>query len=439
MLHAKRLVLSGMIMLISLSVIFIHPAMADMLADEVSAALKTHPAIAAQNFGAAAAREQIGQAIAGYRPTLDARAAGGHQDTNNPATRARLNDHAELDVYELSLTMKQNVFGGFNTKYSVKSARAGFQAASLGVSAAAESVGLQAVQAYITVLRGQGLVRITERNLAIHKQLLDLVQQRVKQKVGSSAEVNQATARVKEAEAELYQAQGGLKNALTMYKTVVGTLPGKLEDPVIPSGEVSASLDALIEDAMKDNPAISRGQALLARAEAEVERRRSAYWPNLDLELTGYSDEDISGTPGRYEGYNAMAVLSYNLYAGGSTTRSVQETKLLLKQAKSDLEFARRNVTERVMTSHNNIRVSGLRLKTFEAQVKENERVRKAFAEQFRVGKRTLLDLLDSQKELFRSKSNAVTESYEEAFAVYTLLASQGRLLKTLGVSVPTN
>ncbi len=439
MLHIKRPVLSGMIILLILSVIFIHSAMADMLADEVSTALKTHPAIAAQNFSAAAAQEQIGLAIAGYRPTLNARAAGGHQDTNTPATRARINDHAELDVYELSLTLKQNVFNGFNTKYSVESARAGFQSASLGVSGTSENVGLKTVQAYINVLKSQKLVGIAEQNLSIHNQLLDLVQQRVKQKVGSIAEVNQATARVKEAEAELIQAQGGLKNAKTMYKAVVGTMPGNLVFPVVPRAEVAAGLDELIEDAMKDNPFIARAQARLTMAAAGIERQKSAYWPNLDLELTGYSDEDISGTPGRYEGYNAMAVLSYNLYAGGSTTRSVQGTKLLLKQAKSELEVARRNVTEQIMTSHNDIRVSGLRLKTFEAQLKENERVQKAFAEQFRVGKRTLLDLLDSQQELFRSKSNAVAELHEEAYAVYTLLASQGRLLKTLGVSVSKN
>ena len=72
-----RLKLSGMLISIaSLVLTAISPASADMLAEEVSAAIQTHPEIASLNFQAGAARSQIGQAFAGYLPTLDARAAG---------------------------------------------------------------------------------------------------------------------------------------------------------------------------------------------------------------------------------------------------------------------------------------------------------------------------------------------------------------------------
>ena len=433
-----RLKLSGMLISIaSLVLTAISPASADMLAEEVSAAIQTHPEIASLNFQAGAARSQIGQAFAGYLPTLDARAAGGFENIDNPATRARVGDDDDLDPTELRLILKQNVFKGFGTRSHMESARSGYRAATLEVMDGGERVGLEAVQAYVNILRSQGLVALAQQNLQIHRGLLDLVKRRVEQKVGRSSEVNEAQARVREAEAEVFQARGTLENARSVYKTVVGSDPGILDQPDVPGEMVSPKVDQLVSEALEENPAIVRAQALVARAEADVRRTKSSFWPNLDLELSAKNDDDLDGTPGDYDGYKAMAIVSYNLFNGGADRHRLKESLLLLRQAKSDLELAQRRVAEAVKVSRNDLRVSRLRLKSFEAQVRENERVQKAFADQFKVGKRTLLDLLDTQRELFVSKSNVISETHEETFAVYRVLAAQGRLLKTLGVKVP--
>ena len=413
-------------------------AMADMLTDEISAALDSHPEIASLKFGAAAAQKQIKQAYSLYLPSLDARAAAGRENIDNPSTQARLDGDDNLGPTELSITLRQNIFEGFGTRSAVESAAAGHQAATMSVLDGGERVGLQAVQAYINLLRYQKLVGLAKRNLDTHKGLLRLIQQRVRQKVGSASEINQTMARIKEAEAEVYQAQGGLENARSVYKTVMGADPAEtLEEPDIPIPASAAGLDELIDEGVKENPVILRAQVQVERAEAEARRLKAAFWPTLDLELTANHDNDLSGTPGRYEGYKAMTVMTYNIYSGGLDQSRKREALLLVRQAKSDLEFAKRTVTEQIRVSHNDLRVSRLRLKSFQAQVKENKRVQKAFADQFKVGKRTLLDLLDTQRELFRSESNVVSEGHEEMFGIYRLIVAQGRLLNTLGISAP--
>ncbi|HIL29457.1 MAG TPA: type I secretion protein TolC, partial [Micavibrio sp.] len=64
-----------------------------------------------------------------------------------------------------------------------------------------------------------------------------------------------------------------------------------------------------------------------------------------------------------------------------------------------------------------------------------NTEVVKAYMDQFDLNRRTLLDVLDSQNELFVSRSNAVNSEFLEMFAVYSLIALKGELLPTLGVA----
>lgn len=57
--------------------------------------------------------------------------------------------------------------------------------------------------------------------------------------------------------------------------------------------------------------------------------------------------------------------------------------------------------------------------------------------DQFSLDRRTLLDVLDSQNELFVSRSNHVNALYTEMFAVFRVLALEGKLLDTIGVAKP--
>jgi len=69
--------------------------------------------------------------------------------------------------------------------------------------------------------------------------------------------------------------------------------------------------------------------------------------------------------------------------------------------------------------------------------VEANRRTRDIYRQQFDIGQRGLLDLLDSENELFLSRENLVTARYAELFANYRLLATSGALVKALGLPAP--
>ena len=71
---------------------------------------------------------------------------------------------------------------------------------------------------------------------------------------------------------------------------------------------------------------------------------------------------------------------------------------------------------------------AGQRAGEFAAQAAANTEVVKAYKDQFKVDRRTLLDVLDSQNELFVSRSNTVNSEFLEMLAVYRLVALKGAL-----------
>ncbi len=66
---------------------------------------------------------------------------------------------------------------------------------------------------------------------------------------------------------------------------------------------------------------------------------------------------------------------------------------------------------------------AGERAQAFAAQSSANEQVFRAYKDQFDLNRRTLLDVLDSQNELFVARSNAINAQYLQMLAGYRLLA----------------
>ena len=59
------------------------------------------------------------------------------------------------------------------------------------------------------------------------------------------------------------------------------------------------------------------------------------------------------------------------------------------------------------------------------------------YEEQFELGLRSLLDVLDLENELFDTRVSMVEAEYRYKFAHYRLLTTTGTLLSTLGVALP--
>jgi outer membrane protein, adhesin transport system len=183
--------------------LIVSAAQAIELSEAVKQFLNTHPDIASAKYLAEAGKSRVKEAHSTYYPSLDMQYSAGVEDTYNSTTRSSGEGHNNLDPKGISLTLKQNVFSGFKTSHTVKKKRADFEYAVLKLQQVSEDLGLNAVTAYLNVLRDERLISLAEENVAAHESVLQLVTDKFTQGVGPEGDVNQASARMKSAQAAL--------------------------------------------------------------------------------------------------------------------------------------------------------------------------------------------------------------------------------------------
>ncbi|MED5510020.1 MAG: TolC family protein, partial [Pseudomonadota bacterium] len=132
-----------------------------------------------------------------------------------------------------------------------------------------------------------------------------------------------------------------------------------------------------------------------------------------------------------------MLRLRYNLYNGGRDSARREETAFLINQAAEIRNNTHRQVEESVRLSWNAWQTLNAQMPAREQHVQSSEKARDAYQQQFSLGQRTLLDLLDSENEVFRARTALVNTKYDELYAMYRILNSMGMLLQGLNVELP--
>jgi adhesin transport system outer membrane protein len=296
---------------------------------------------------------------------------------------------------------------------------------------------LDATQSYLDVLRHTERVANAEQNVSAHEDTLGLVQRRAELGGGNVADVRQAEARLATARTNLEEIQGDLRDARAVFQRIVGVEPQDLEAVTFDGTMVAASEEESVARGLQTNPKVLLAQADIQVADAEIDKEAAPLYPRLDLEVIGNNNRHNSGREDTTYNATFLLVARYNLYRGGADLARVREFKWRKAEAQERLRTREREVAEDVRLSWSARDTQQNRVVTLQDQVEANQNTRDVYAQQFDIGQRSLLDLLDATNELFLSKNDLITAQYEELFANYRILASQGELVQALGVAFP--
>jgi len=159
--------------------------------------------------------------------------------------------------------------------------------------------------------------------------------------------------------------------------------------------------------------------------------------PRFYFEFGASANENLDGIEGDNDDLNAMLRMRYNLYRGGADKARRQETAERIGTAKETIRRTERIIEENLLLSWNSLITIRARLDYLNAHVKSTEEVLQSYEEQFKLGQRSLLDVLDSENELFNARASLATAQYTEMLSIFQLLESMGLLLDTLGIERP--
>ncbi len=416
---------------------------AETLEDSVRASLATNPDVGVVAADREAIDQELRQARAGYLPSIDLRGAAGPEYTNSPGTRNRStrpvggDSSTTLMRYESQITLSQMLFDGFATQSEVAKQTSRIDSAAHRVQEAAEFVALDAVEAHLDVLRNQVLVELARENLAEHQRLGGKVRQLEAQGASSIADVHQSEARIAAAQTALATAVGNLRDAEARYISVVGMRAESLEDPVVPIAALPESQEAAAAKAAVDNPTVQIANADIDVAKAELTGSRSGYYPRLDLEVGAAANDNLDGVRGGDVDAQALLVVRYNLFRGGADIAREREAFSRVKESRERLLQAQRDAEREARVADNALTTAQARVESLRAAVEAQRSTRDVYAQQFDLGQRSLLDLLDAENELFVARSDLTTAQFTQMFGVYRVLAVIGDLLMTLDIDRP--
>jgi len=419
--------------LVAASLAIYHPALAQSLQEVVDHTIKTNPDVMIDAYRKLALDTKIDQAQANYQPKIDLNLGWGRERSENISTRP---GSSTLTRGESSLTLSQMLYDGYATKSQVELAQSQADSAAYRLADTSERTALRVVEIYLDVLRRQELLLLTQKNLDIHEKVFQQIKLRADSGIGRKVDLEQASSRFSLAQANLASAEANLRESNIQFQKVTGNMPAELDNPLAFPCEMHAqTLDDAIKLAMQNNPAFKSQAAGFDAAQANERLAQSALKPKLGLDAGAGFNNNLDGIDYKNNEAYAMARLKYNVYRGGADSARVKETGFQNEEAMSQVELAKRRIEESTRLSWSTLEVTQKRLPILKSRVKAAELTRDGYAKEFNIGQRTLLDLLDSENELYSAQSEYINGRYLERFSNYRLMADMGNLLATLGVA----
>ena len=413
------------------------PAYAVELRDAVQSALNTNPEIRQAVANRVATQEERVQAQGLWYPRVSVEGSAGVRSLRNPTRRSIGLANQTLYPIEGDLIVDQLLFNSGGREAEIKRQASRTDAAAARVEERSEFVALNVARTYIDYLLQQRLVAIAEDNATFHERLAGDLREGVSKGSISVADQQQAEERLQSARARVTEAKEDLENAGITFRTLTGMPIDSVSMPPDLSQFVPATLEEAEALARVNNPRVQEAIADLNTSREEIRAARAEIGPNVHLEGRARAGHDIDGFAGRTTDLQANVVLRWMLYNGGIKEANVREQRNRADEVHARLFDRTRHAEEDVRTAWSRLQNQSRLVTELETQSRITDDLLLSYREQFNIGRRSLLDVLDAQNTRNNVQAQTETARLAKLYAQYRVLAATNKLIEALGVSMP--
>lgn len=370
----------------------------------------------------------------GFRPRVDMNAYTGYE-TQNSSDR----DRFSRNPHGASITLTQMLWDGLETRGRTDRMGEIKLVRYFAFRESAEETALEALRAFADVQRQRKLVDLAERNFEAHEAIHDRLQEQRETGVGRGADLEQAAGRLALARSNLTTERANLHDVSARYQRVVGQHPdpgevplaGTFDEDVLPQGRERA-----LEEALTTSPAMFAARHNVGAAQEQRRVGRSAFHPNLEFQASqSWANDTMDFADSTVSDTSARLVLNFNLYRGGSDRARLGQYTEEFHRSVEEQRTACRNVRQDITVAYNNIEALTDQVEYLRQHRDSSEEVRGAYRQQFEIGERSLLDVLDTENEFFDASRALVNAEYDLEIAKARALATMGDLLEYLDIA----
>lgn len=367
-------------------------------------------------------------ATGGWRPKIDLEAKTGQENTLSPGlTSAKDYTHSVA-----TLQLRQTLFDGFSTRSDVRRLGHARLAAYYDLLASTDNTGLEAARAYLDVQRYRDLVELAKENYANHADVHGRIESRVKAGVGRRVDLEQASGRLALAESNWLTEASNLHDVTARYQRLVGEQPSANLAPVPNLTSFLPARENYVPNTVRSNPEFLSAVSNIRTVRADADLRRSANYPTLEFRALQSVETNRSGVNGDYRDTALQLVLNYNLYRGGSDSARIKQYVEKLNATYDLRDKVCRDVRQTALIALNDVSKLEAQIGFLSQHELSTAKAREAYRQQFDIGQRSLLDLLDTENEFYQSRRALANAEYDLSLARARVLAANGSLLGAL-------
>lgn len=376
----------------------------DTLRAAAEKAVSGNPEVTARFNAFRSATDAVDVARGGFLPRVDLNASVGK---DNDRINGRLPTESQsLTRSAVGLSLTQLLWDGLGTRGEVTRLSHDRLARYFELLETTEQTVLEAARAHFDVQRFRRLVQLAEDNYVQHRYAFLQIQSRYKAGVGRGVDLEQAGARVALAESNLATEQANLHDVTVRYQRIVGEMPpAQLNALSLLKQGVPASPGEAMANSLKGSAAISASIENLRAARAQAQARESAYQPRVEARVRSSAGRNVDGIQDQTRNSAAEIVLNWNLYNGGSDQARVRQQVGLMNQAADLRDRTCRETRQVAAIAYNDTRKLTEQLVYLERNTLAIEKARDAYRQQFDIGQRSLLDLLNAENEVYTTRA----------------------------------
>jgi len=404
------------------------------LQEMVVQTIDSNPLVKIQKQKKKASEKRLRQVYSDYLPTLNISANVGVEQT----TLERDEEDSEmLQKYDASVLIKENVFKGLDTKYGVEARKAGVKSSAFKLVDEVNSLSLEAVSVYLNLLKARDLVEIAQENVNVHDEILTKIRKKVKAGVERQSLYDQTLSRSESAKSALLFEEQNYENALESFKRILDIeITYKELVEVILDELPFSNKDVILEYALKNHPSIKYNRFDIEESRANYRRSASKYYPTIDLQAEAKFRDNINGQEGTNNTVSGLVVINYNLYNGGADQAIREENMHIMLEREGKLEDAKSTLRKKLFVSWNTYEFSSRQLVHLKKHMTSAEKTVKDYHKEYELGRRSLVDLLNSELELNAAKNKYSIAYYKQQESYYELLAHSGVLLEKFEIVI---
>ena len=403
-----------------------HVLTIDML---IKGALEHSPDIDISRFDFRGAQQRAKYTEGFYLPRLDMSMQGGKQQLH-----FKNSSRQNTDLLAGTLGASQLLYDFGKTGGRVDSSRAEVLSLQAQMQQVISDKILAVKQNYYAILKAKSIIGVQQKNVQLQRKQLHRAQKYLASGIKTIIDVSDARVQLEQAQLDLHNAEFDLELRRAELEETLGYAPyngdyrvysKKLPLPgvgkTLPA--VKTSLYRLQAFAYEHRYVLQSSRHIVSGAKASVEAEKGEYAPTITLNGSynkqHVNDNAVLFTP--EEQGQVTVNMNWNLFSGFQTDASVQEAKINVLKASSQVQSVKLAIKRQVLEAHINLRRNRDNVRLSESISHASQQKFHQAQKRYENDLSDFVELQDAQQGYIRSLNDLVTAYYDYFIAMAQL------------------